>query len=94
MANLCVAASHSVNGVSALHSQIIKDDIFNEQYKLEPDKFKNVTNGIAYRRWLLQSNSGLTKLLEKTIGSGFKKNAIELEKFKQFADDKYVRTTC
>lgn len=90
MANLCVAASHSVNGVSALHSQIIKDDIFNEQYKLEPDKFKNVTNGIAYRRWLLQSNSGLTKLLEKTIGSGFKKNAIELEKFKQFADDKYV----
>lgn len=90
MANLCVAGSHSVNGVSTLHSQIIKDDVFNDQYRLEPEKFKNVTNGIAYRRWLLQSNKGLTTLLEDTIGNGFKKNGSELSKLRKFSDDKAV----
>ena len=90
MADLCVAASHSVNGVSKLHSQIIKDDVFNLQYLDNPHKFKNVTNGIAYRRWLLQSNPGLTDLLSECIGEGFKKDASELIKFQVFANDSSV----
>ncbi len=90
MANLCVASSHSVNGVSKLHSQIIKDDVFRLQYLDKPHQFKNVTNGIAYRRWLLQSNKGLTDLLTECIGDGFKKDASELIKFQVFANDKSV----
>ncbi len=90
MAYLCCAASHSVNGVSKLHSQIIKDDVFRLQYLDRPSQFKNVTNGIAYRRWLLQSNHGLTDLLSQCIGEGFKKDAAELIKFQVFANDKNV----
>ncbi len=90
MANLCVAASHHVNGVSKLHSDIIKDEVFVNEFDDTPEKFCNVTNGIAYRRWLLQSNPALTKLLEEKIGMGFKKDAAELEKFAKFADDKAV----
>lgn len=90
MALLCVCASHSVNGVSKLHSDIIKQDIFKNEYADTPYKFKNVTNGIAYRRWLLQSNPGLTKLLEETIGGGFKKNAFELANFKKYENDSEV----
>ncbi len=90
MANLCVAACHSVNGVSALHSQILKDDLFNDYYKLTPEKFLNVTNGIAHRRWLCQSNPELTAYLEKLIGGGFVYNGDELERLKDFADDKKV----
>ncbi len=90
MANLCVAACHSVNGVSALHSQILKDTLFNEYYKLTPNKFKNVTNGIAHRRWLCQSNPELTEYITSLIGDGFIYNADELEKLKQFADNKEV----
>ncbi len=90
MANLCVAACHSVNGVSALHSQILKDDLFNDYYKLTPEKFTNVTNGIAHRRWLCQSNPRLTSYLEKLIGKGFIYNGDELERLREFADDKKV----
>ena len=90
MANLCVAACHSVNGVSALHSQILKDDLFNDYYQLTPEKFKNVTNGIAHRRWLCQSNPLLTSYLNKLIGSGFVYSADELENLKKYADDKKV----
>ncbi len=90
MANLCVATCHSVNGVSALHSQILKDTVFNEYYKLTPDKFKNVTNGIAHRRWLCQSNPELTAYITDLIGDGFVYNADELEKLKKFANDKKV----
>ena len=90
MALLCVCASHSVNGVSKLHSDIIKTDVFKNEYADTPYKFKNVTNGIAYRRWLLQSNPGLTQLLEDTIGDGFKKNAMELINFNKFENDETV----
>ncbi len=90
MANLCVAACHSVNGVSALHSQILKDTVFNEYYKLTPDKFKNVTNGIAHRRWLCQANPALTSYISELIGDGFIYNADELEKLRSFAKDKKV----
>ena len=88
MATLCVAASHSVNGVSKLHSEIIKTDVFADEAKDTPHKFKNVTNGIAYRRWLYQSNPGLTELLTDKIGTGFLKDASELSKFSVFANDK------
>ncbi len=90
MANLCVATCHSVNGVSALHSQILKDTIFNSYYNLTPDKFKNVTNGIAHRRWLCQANPELTAYVTELIGDGFIYNADELEKLKKFANDKKV----
>ena len=71
MATLCVAASHSVNGVSKLHSEIIKQSVFHDEYENTPEKFKNVTNGIAYRRWLSQSNPALTKLIGSAIGKKF-----------------------
>jgi starch phosphorylase len=90
MANLCLDAAHSVNGVSKLHSDLIKETIFVDQYEDKPLKFKNVTNGIAYRRWLLQSNPELTALLEDKIGDGFKKDGAELAKFVLFKDDKAV----
>ena len=90
MATLCVMASHSVNGVSKLHSEIIKESVFHDEYLDTPNKFKNVTNGIAYRRWLYQSNPGLTQLLRDKIGDGFLKDGSELKKLDVFADDKAV----
>lgn len=90
MANLCVAACHHVNGVSALHSQILKDSVFNDYYRLTPEKFTNVTNGIAHRRWLNQSNPELTKYLSSLIGDGFTYNAAELEKLRDYKDNKEV----
>ncbi len=90
MANLCVVGSHKVNGVSALHSDIIKESIFHGFYKLTPDKFTNVTNGIAHRRWLCQSNPELCALLDDCIGNGYVKDASQLSKFKQFENDKSV----
>ncbi len=93
MANLSVAVCHSVNGVSKLHSEILKDDLFNDYYRLTPEKFTNVTNGIAHRRWLCSANKGLTNYLTELIGDGFKKNTNELEKLKAFKDDKQVLNT-
>ena len=91
MANLCVAASHKVNGVSALHSQILKDTLFNDFYRLTPDKFTNVTNGIAHRRWLCQANPELTKYLTELLGSDkFVYDAEYLSKLADFKDDEEV----
>ncbi|MDO5448284.1 MAG: glycogen/starch/alpha-glucan phosphorylase [Clostridia bacterium] len=86
MANLCVATCHSVNGVSALHSEILKDTIFHDFYRLTPKKFKNVTNGIAHRRWLCQANPELTEYITSLIGDGFIYDGAELEKLKKYAD--------
>ena len=90
MANLCVATCHSVNGVSQLHSNILKENLFNDYYKLTPDKFTNVTNGIAFRRWLCQSNPKLTSLISECIGKGFILHNESLEKFAEFKNDKSV----
>lgn len=90
MANLSVIGSHKVNGVSALHSDIIKNSIFNGFYQIWPEKFTNVTNGIAHRRWLCQSNPELCGLLNDCIGDGYVKDAMQLSKFKMFADDESV----
>ena len=87
MANLCVAAAHSVNGVSRLHSDILKADVFKDAYSVMPEKFTNVTNGIAHRRWLCQANPALTGFIEKHIGNGFVKDAAQLEKLRPLADD-------
>ncbi len=90
-ANICAYTCHAINGVSKLHSEIIKDSVFHDYFLFKPKAFKNVTNGIAYRRWLLCSNPGLTKLLEETIGDGFKTDASELKKLEKFVDDKTVQ---
>ena len=90
-ANICAYTCHAINGVSKLHSEIIKDSVFHDYFLYKPQAFKNVTNGIAYRRWLLCSNPGLTHLLEETIGDGFKTDAAELKKLEKFVDDKTVQ---
>ena len=87
MANLSVIASHKINGVSALHSDIIKRSIFSDYYQLTPEKFTNVTNGIAHRRWLHQSNPRLSNLLDDTIGHNWYKDASELRKFLAYYDN-------
>ena len=90
MANLSVVASHHINGVSALHSDIIKDSIFKDFYDVYPERFTNVTNGIAHRRWLCQSNPELCNLLNDCIGDGYVMDASKLIDFKKFEDDKTV----
>lgn len=88
MANLSVIASKHVNGVSKLHSEIIKNDLFKDFSKLYPNKFSNVTNGIAHRRWLCQSNPNLTTLINDSIGTNYYYNANELSKLEKYAEDK------
>ena len=88
MANICCYTCHSINGVSKLHSEIIKESVFNDYYLYAPKKFKNVTNGIAYRRWLLQSNPSLTNFIENAIGDGLKYDASELVKLQKLVNDK------
>ncbi|MCD8201145.1 MAG: glycogen/starch/alpha-glucan phosphorylase [Clostridia bacterium] len=90
MANMSVYGGHNVNGVSALHSEIIKQSVFRDFYEFSPEKFTNVTNGIAHRRWLNQSNPELSELLCECIGNGFELNAAELSNFKKFEDDATV----
>ncbi len=90
MANLSVVASHKVNGVSALHSEIIKTSIFKDFYDAYPDKFTNVTNGIAHRRWLCQSNKELSSLICDLIGDKFVLDASHLSELKAFKDDESV----
>jgi len=90
MANLSVYGSHKVNGVSGLHSDIIKKSIFKDFYDYTPEKFTNVTNGIAHRRWLNQSNPELCALLNDTIGEGYAKDASKLAEFKKFENDESV----
>jgi len=87
MANLCVVASHKVNGVSELHSEIIKDKLFSGFNAVTPEKFTNVTNGIAYRRWLCQANPKLSNLIETLCGNEFKKNATALERLMRYKND-------
>ncbi len=91
MANLCVAVSHAVNGVAKIHSEILKETVFHDAYTVMPQKFTNVTNGIAHRRWLCQANPKLTDFIKRQIGDGFVLNAAELEKLKPFADDAAAR---
>ena len=90
MAHLCIAGSHSVNGVSALHSQIIRDDVFHPFYLVTPEKFKNVTNGIASRRWLMQSNPRLNQMICELIGDGFLRDFSQLTRLREFGRDEKI----
>ncbi len=90
MANLCLAACHAVNGVSKLHTDILRNGIFRDYCQITPDRFLNVTNGIAYRRWLCQSDPLLTDYLTGLIGNGFQRDARELEKLMKYEDDDKV----
>ena len=90
MANLCCATCHTVNGVSKLHSKILVDELFKDYVRLTPDKFTNVTNGIAHRRWLCCANPKLTSFLTETIGDDFIRDARNLNKLMEFKDDKAV----
>ena len=93
MANLSVIGSHSINGVSKLHSDILKNSTFKDFYKMYPERFCNVTNGVAHRRWLCYSNPKLAELLDNCIGTGYRHNPEELANFAKFADDKTVLQT-
>ena len=90
MANLAVVASHSVNGVSNLHSNILRESLFHDFYKIWPNKFKNVTNGIASRRWLYQSNPQLNNYIRELIGDGFMHDMTQLKKLLPYQNDKQV----
>ena len=90
MAHIDIHYGYSVNGVAAIHTEILKQSELNHFYKIYPEKFNNKTNGITFRRWLLECDPRLTATLEKHIGSGFRKDAAELEKLLAFADDETV----
>ena len=87
MGNLSVIGSHSINGVSKLHSDILKASTFKEFNRLYPERFDNVTNGIAHRRWLCYSNPRLASLIEDCIGRDYRHNPEALSEFAKFADD-------
>lgn len=90
MAHIDIHYGYSVNGVAAIHTEILKDSELNNFYKIYPEKFNNKTNGITFRRWLLSCNRELAAFLSKTIGDGFKKDADQLEKLLEHKDDQAV----
>ena len=90
MAHMDIHFTHSTNGVAALHTEILEESELLGFYELYPEKFNNKTNGITFRRWLLECNPALAEELESLIGSGFRKNADELEKLLTYADDENV----
>lgn len=90
MANLSVIASHKINGVSKLHSDILTSTVFKDFYRMYPERFDNVTNGIAHRRWLCYANPELAALLDECIGPQYRKAPEHLADFAKFADDPAV----
>ena len=92
MAHIDIHYGFSVNGVAAIHTEILKESELNHFYKIYPEKFNNKTNGITFRRWLLSCNRELTQLISDTIGKGFKKDAFELEKLLEHKNDKEFLT--
>ena len=87
MANLCLTACHSVNGVAALHTEILKKETFKDYYMLCPEKFKNMTNGVTFRRWLYKANPELASLITSVIGDGWIKDWRQLENLLPYAQD-------
>ncbi|MCI5819456.1 MAG: glycogen/starch/alpha-glucan phosphorylase [Acidaminococcus sp.] len=90
MANLCLATSHTVNGVSKLHSEILKDDVFHDYYRMHPEKFTNVTNGITHRRWTSEANPEMAKLICELIGDKWLKEPQALEALLKYKGDKHA----
>ena len=91
MANLACVGSHSVNGVAALHTDLLKSTVLRDFYELSPEKFNNKTNGVTPRRWIVLSNPGLTQLISRKIGRGWITDLDELRRLEEFADDKEFR---
>ena len=87
MANTCLASCFAVNGVSKLHTDILKNDIFKDYYLMDKDRFHAITNGITFRRWIANCNPALTKLIDDTIGEGWLKDADKLSKLADYAED-------
>ena len=92
MAHMDIHYGYSVNGVAYLHTEILKNTELNNFYKLYPERFNNKTNGITFRRWLMECNPELSSLITSLIGNGWKKDAMELEKLGQFVSDPSVLT--
>ena len=90
MAHIDIHYGFSVNGVAAIHTEILKDTELNAFYKIYPEKFNNKTNGITFRRWLLSCNHELATFLSETIGDGYKKDADKLEQLLAYKDDEAV----
>ena len=90
MANLCLVTSHTINGVSALHSEILKNDVFADYYRMHPEKFTNVTNGITHRRWVAQANPRLASLINELIGDKWLKDADALQDLQKYMGDRQV----
>jgi starch phosphorylase len=90
MAHIDIHYGFSVNGVAAIHTEILKNTELNSFYKIYPEKFNNKTNGITFRRWLLSCNRELAKFLSDTIGDGYKKDAFKLEKLLEYKDNEAV----
>ncbi|HNP65545.1 MAG TPA: glycogen/starch/alpha-glucan phosphorylase, partial [Woeseiaceae bacterium] len=91
MAYLAIVGSFSINGVAALHSQLLQDGLFNDFYQLWPERFNNKTNGVTQRRWLAACNPGLTALINSKLGEGWVTNLSELEGLREFAEDPAFR---
>ena len=87
MANTCLATCFAVNGVSKLHTDILKADIFHDYYMMDKDRFHAITNGITFRRWIANCNPALTKLIDETIGEGWLKDADRLSELAKYAND-------
>lgn len=90
MSNLCLVTSHTINGVSALHSEILKNDVFADYYRMHPEKFTNVTNGITHRRWVAQANPRLAELINDLIGDKWLKDPNALQELEDHIGDKQV----
>ncbi|MEG2688653.1 MAG: glycogen/starch/alpha-glucan phosphorylase, partial [Clostridia bacterium] len=90
MANLCLATAHTINGVSALHSEILKHDVFADYFRMHPEKFTNVTNGITHRRWVSEANPRLASLITELIGDSWLKTPDNLCDLQKFIGDKQV----
>ncbi|MFA5159866.1 MAG: glycogen/starch/alpha-glucan phosphorylase [Candidatus Omnitrophota bacterium] len=91
MAYLAIIGSHSVNGVSELHSTLLKEQIFKDFFQVFPEKFNNKTNGISPRRWLIKANRPLSKLLTEAIGNGWEKNLCDLERLIPLKKDRLLK---
>lgn len=87
MANLAIVGSHKVNGVAALHSEILKHTVFKDFYELNPSEFINITNGVTQRRWILMANPDLAHFITKRIGDKWITDFLEIKKLAPFADD-------
>lgn len=87
MANLSIVGSHKVNGVAALHTEILKHEVFKDFYELNPDKFMNITNGVTQRRWLLLANPDLSQFITKRIGNGWITDFMQIKKLAEYAGD-------